>query len=33
MSARPLPLTFNNARNKTRQELFEATEQQPASIF
>lgn len=32
MTARPLPLTFNNARNKTRQELFDA-EQQPASLF
>ncbi len=31
MSARPLPLAFNNARNKTRQELF--ADEQPASLF
>jgi putative SOS response-associated peptidase YedK len=32
MSARPLPLAFNNARNKHRQELFDAP-QPPASLF
>jgi putative SOS response-associated peptidase YedK len=31
MSARPLPLAFNHARNKTRQELF--ADEQPASLF
>lgn len=33
MSARPLPLTFNDARNKTPKVLFAAAEQQPASLF
>lgn len=33
LSAQPLPLTFNNARNKTPQELFASEAQQPASLF
>ncbi|MGH2902999.1 MAG: SOS response-associated peptidase family protein [Solirubrobacteraceae bacterium] len=30
LSARPLPLAFNNARNKTPEVLFAAAEEQPA---